>query len=349
MFSIDDYDYDLPRRLIAQFPVERKDTSRLLRLDRRSGRISHHGFSALCDFLSPGDVMVINNTEVVPARIVGKKETGGAVEALILDYPGETSENGTVCRCLVKSSKRLLPDTRLVFEDVWPARVLDGEAGNYRICFNSDFTVDGFLRKKGRVPLPPYIHRSDGPTPCDDHTCYQTVYAAEKGAVAAPTAGLHFTDELINKIKDAGVTVVPLTLHVGYGTFMPVRVQDIRQHQMHRERFSIPQDTAAAVSRARSAGGRVVAVGTTVVRVLEYLYKTTGSVTATKGDCDLFVYPGFSFGIVDAMITNFHLPRSTLLMLVSAFCGREKLLDAYRAAIVEEYRFYSYGDAMFIA
>jgi S-adenosylmethionine:tRNA ribosyltransferase-isomerase len=160
---------------------------------------------------------------------------------------------------------------------------------------------------------------------------------------------LHFTDELINKIKAVGVTVVPLTLHVGYGTFMPVRVQDIRQHQMHRERFSISQDTAAAVSRARSAGSRVVAVGTTVVRVLEYLHKTTGSVIATKGDCDLFIYPGFSFGIVDAMVTNFHLPRSTLLMLVSAFCGREKLLDAYRAAIAEEYRFYSYGDAMLIA
>ncbi len=348
MFSIDDYDYDLPQRLVAQVPARQKDASRLLRLDRRTGRISHHGFSALCDFLSPGDVMVVNNTEVVPARIMGKKETGGVVEALILDYPGEKTVDGTVCRCLVKSSKRLLPGMRLVFEDVWAAEVLSGEAGQYRIRFSSDFEVDDFLREKGRVPLPPYIHRNDKPAPCDDHTCYQTVYAAEKGAVAAPTAGLHFTDELINKIKAAGVTVVPLTLHVGYGTFMPVRVQDIRQHQMHRERFSVSQDTALAVSRAGSAGGRVVAVGTTVVRVLEYLHKTTGSVTATKGDCDLFIYPGFSFGIVDAMVTNFHLPRSTLLMLVSAFCGREKLLAAYREAIAEEYRFYSYGDAMLI-
>lgn len=348
MFFIDDYDYDLPQHLVAQFPAARKDDSRLLRLDRRTGRVSHHGFRDVCDFLSPADVLVVNNTEVVPARLMGKKETGGAVEVLILDYPGETDSGGTVCNCLVKASKRLLPGMRLVFEDVLPAVVLDGAAGLYRIRFSREIDLDGFLRQKGRIPLPPYIHRNGSPNPCDDHTCYQTVYAAEKGAVAAPTAGLHFTRELLDRIEAAGVTVVPLTLHVGYGTFMPVRVEDIRQHQMHRERFHLSRETAAAINRARTAGGRVVAVGTTVVRVLEYIYKTTGSLSRAEGECDLFIYPGFSFGVVDAMITNFHLPRSTLLMLVSAFAGRESILAAYRVAIAEKYRFFSYGDAMFI-
>jgi S-adenosylmethionine:tRNA ribosyltransferase-isomerase len=346
MFSIDDYDYDLPPRLVAQYPAEQKDASRLLRLDRRTGEIAHHQFNELCNFLSPPDVVVINNTEVVPARIIGKKETGGAIEALILDYPGLKEAEGTVCQCLVKSSKRLKPGMPLVFEEACRAAVVSGEAGLYRIRFDGELTQ--FLHQKGRIPLPPYIHRNDRETPCDDRTCYQTVYAAEKGAVAAPTAGLHFTRELLKKLTIKGVAVVPLTLHVGHGTFMPVRVEDIRHHRMHRERFSISRDTVSAINQARAAGGRIVAVGTTVVRVLEYLYNNDGSLSAAAGECDLFIYPGFSFGIVDAMITNFHLPRSTLLMLVSAFAGRESVLAAYRAAIAEGYRFYSYGDAMFI-
>jgi S-adenosylmethionine:tRNA ribosyltransferase-isomerase len=346
MFSIHDYDYDLPQRLVAQYPAEQKDTSRLLRLDRITGGISHHHFHELADLLSPPDVVVINNTEVVPARLLGKKETGGGVEALILDYPGRRDGDGTVCECMVKASKRLKPGTPLVFENVRRAEVLDGEAGLYRIRFDGDLA--DFLHRKGRVPLPPYIQRDDNRTPCDDRACYQTVYAAEKGAVAAPTAGLHFTRDLLDRLGQKGVTVVPLTLHVGHGTFLPVRVEDIRQHRMHRERFSVAPDTVTAINTARAAGGRVVAVGTTVVRVLEYLRQRQGALSAAEGECDLFIYPGFSFGLVDAMITNFHLPCSTLLILVSAFAGRERVLDAYQAAIAEEYRFYSYGDAMLI-
>ncbi|MEW6076773.1 MAG: tRNA preQ1(34) S-adenosylmethionine ribosyltransferase-isomerase QueA [Thermodesulfobacteriota bacterium] len=347
MFAIHDYDYDLPPELVAQQPVRRKDASRLLRLDRRTGGIAHHRFHELADFLSPLDVMVINNTEVVPARIIGKKETGGAVEALVLDYPGQQAPDGTVCQCMVKSSKRLKPGQSLVFEESCRATVVDGKEGLYRIRFDGDLTE--FLYQKGRVPLPPYIQRDDRRTPCDDSVCYQTVYAVEKGAVAAPTAGLHFTRELLDMIRAKGVAVAPLTLHVGHGTFLPVRVEDIRQHRMHRERFSISPDTVAAINRTKAEGGRVVAVGTTVVRVLEYLHKNGGGLAAADGECDLFIYPGFSFGLVDAMVTNFHLPRSTLLMLVSAFAGRENVLAAYRAAIAEAYRFYSYGDAMLIA
>ena len=350
MFSINDYDYDLPQHLVAQFPAARKDASRLLRLDRRTGGVSHHRFCELVDLLSPDDLVVINNTEVIPARILGKKETGGRVEALILDYPGVREPTGTtVCSCLMKNAQRLQAGMQIVFEEVWPAEVLSGENGLYRLRLAADFELDPFLRWKGRVPLPPYIHRDDPGAPCDDKTCYQTVYAAEKGAVAAPTAGLHFTLAMMNELKDKGVTVAPLTLHVGIGTFMPVRVTDIREHRMHRERFTLCRETARAINRARSTGGRVVAVGTTVVRTLEYIYRNQGAISESAGESDLFIYPGFRFGVVDALITNFHLPRSTLLMLVAAFAGRERILAAYQIAVAQEYRFFSYGDAMFIA
>ncbi len=348
MFAIDDYDYILPPDRVAQFPVARKDASRLMKLDRGVDRISHHRFSDLPDLLAPGDVLVVNNTEVVPARIMGKKTTGGGVEALVLDYPGTKDNEGTVCQCLVKASKRLLPGMRLMFEDTLPAEVLSGQEGKYRLRFDGDIDFDRFLQQKGRLPLPPYIHRDDGEPPCDDGVSYQTVYAENKGAVAAPTAGLHFTVELLGKIQEKGVVVAPLTLHVGIGTFLPVRVNDIRNHRMHSERFYLTQETAAAVNRAKTTGGRVVAVGTTVVRVLEYLYNKKGGISAAEGQSDLFIYPGFDFQAVDALITNFHLPRSTLLMLVAAFAGRERILDAYETAVREKYRFYSYGDAMFI-
>lgn len=349
MFSITDYDYDLPPELVAQQPLSRRDNSRLLRLCRRTGRYSHHRFYGLADFLSPGDVLVVNNTRVVPGRLVGTRDTGGRVEALILDYPGRQEGETTICRCLVKASRRLPPGARLDFAGRLPAEVVSGQEGVYEIRFyrGRDFTEE--LERSGRVPLPPYIHRADQSGRESDRADYQTVYAAENGAVAAPTAGLHFTDQLLQALRERGVTVVSLTLHVGYGTFQPVRVTDIRQHQIHRERFAVGPDTAAAINRAVTDGGRVVAVGTTVVRVLEYLAATGGEIRPAAGECDLFIYPGFDFKVVNAMVTNFHLPRSTLLMLVSAFAGRDYILAAYQAAIREEYRFYSYGDAMLIA
>ena len=348
MFSITDYDYHLPPERVAQFPLARKDHSRLLRLRRQTGQWSHHRFYELENLLHPGDVLVVNDTRVIPGRLLGFKKTGGRVEALILDYPGRVQNGSVVCHCLVKASKGLVPGAGLVFEERLPAEVIAGGQGQYEIRFDCGRELEAVLEKVGRVPLPPYIHRGQAPPDTADRIGYQTVYAREKGAVAAPTAGLHFTEDLLARIENRGVTVVPITLHVGYGTFQPVRVDDIRAHRMHTERFAVGRQTAEAVRRAQAAGGRVVAVGTTVVRVLEYLARTRGRVEAAAGQCDLFIYPGCEFAVIDAMVTNFHLPRSTLLMLVAAFAGRNQVLAAYQEAVREEYRFYSYGDAMLI-
>jgi len=353
MFSLNDYHYDLPADLIAQRPALQRDRSKLLCLDRRSGALAHTTFSAIGAYLKAGDVLVLNNTAVVPGRLEGKKITGGKVEVLIADYAGgykEAPANGRfVCRCLVKASKRPQSGSWLQFADELKAKVLDCANGLCTLEFWAAGNFDAMLDKIGQVPLPPYIKRNSGTMPdCDDLTSYQTVYASRKGAVAAPTAGLHFTPNLLSQLKAAGIQIVELTLHVGYGTFMPVRVDDIRRHTMHAEQFSISAPAADAINSARSAGHRVVAVGTTCVRTLEFAAGANGKIEAGGGSCDLFIYPGYRFKIVDALITNFHLPKSTLLMLVTAFAGRQNVFSAYQEAIRSRYRFYSYGDAMYI-
>jgi S-adenosylmethionine:tRNA ribosyltransferase-isomerase len=348
MFSLADYDYDLPDKLIAQKPSSRRDHSRLLRLERSTGKVSHYRFDKIARSFSAGDVLVVNDTAVVKARLLGRKETGGRVEVFLLDYAGG-SRSGDLrrfaCDCLVKSSKPSRPGTRFVFNEGLSGTVVAAGDGTFRVEFTGDEGFDALLDRVGHVPLPPYIRRTDAPA---DQTANQTVYAAVRGAVAAPTAGLHFTPGLLNGLRAIGVAISPITLHVGYGTFAPVRAADIREHRMHAERFSIPAETAAAVHAARNNGKRVVAVGTTAVRALEFAADPQGRIAAGSGSCDLFIYPGFRFKAVDAMITNFHLPKSTLLMLVSAFAGRENILNAYREAVRERYRFYRYGDAMLI-
>jgi len=353
MFSLDDYNYDLPAELIAQQPIEQRDRSRLLCLGRQTGSLSHAVFSDIGNHLSEGDVLVVNNTAVIPGRLMGKKETGGKVEVLISDFVGgqkSTTANGNfICRCLVKASKRCLPGSWLHFEEGLKAKVLEAGNGDYQLEFQADGDFETLLYRIGQVPLPPYIKRnSEEMSDFDDQSSYQTVYARQKGAIAAPTAGLHFTENLLADLRTAGVHVVELTLHVGYGTFLPVRVTDIRRHRMHAERYTISTGAARVINGARGDRKKVVAVGTTCVRTLEYAADSNGDVRAGSGSCDLFIYPGHRFKTIDAMVTNFHLPRSTLLMLVAAFAGRDNVLNAYREAIRHGYRFYSYGDAMFI-
>lgn len=341
MYTLDDYNYELPESLIAQQPVAQRDQSRLLHLSRATGAITHGRFCDVLDLLAPGDVLVLNNTRVIPGRILGRKVSGGRVEVLILDYAQGADRREFTC--LAKASKRPKPGTRLLFGQGLEARVLSVQDRTITLAFEGPVDFEQALEKIGHVPLPPYIRRSD--TPADLHT-YQTVYARHKGAIAAPTAGLHFTQALLERLRDKGVHIVCLTLHVGYGTFLPVESADIRQHRMHAEGFTVPPETAETVNAARSAGKRIVAVGTTCVRTLEYCTRSDGRLAADSGMCDLFIYPGYHFKMVDGMITNFHLPKSTLLMLVSAFAGREKILKAYREAVRMKYRFYSYGDGM---
>ena len=353
MFSLTDYNYELPVDLIAQKPTEQRDRSNLLHLDRQTGALSHHSFNEIGAFLKPGDVLVVNDTAVIPGRLEGKKSTGGKVEVLISDYAEgckSSQKNGNfVCNCLVKASKRPGPGTWLYFAEGLKAEVLDARNGAHTLRFYFHGNFETLLDRIGQVPLPPYIKRDhSGVPPCDDKASYQTVYAGPRGAIAAPTAGLHFTEELLNKLRADGVNIVTLTLHVGYGTFLPVRVADIRKHQMHSEQFTICAKSAETINNAKNCGKRVVAVGTTCVRTLEYAVNSNGYVAAGSGSCDLFIFPGYRFKTVNAMITNFHLPQSTLLMLVSAFAGRKNVLNAYREAISRKYRFYSYGDAMFI-
>ena len=353
MYSLSDYAYDLPEERIAQEPVPGRDRSRLLVVNRQNGRLSHHIFSELPEFLLPSDLLVINDTEVIPARLYGQKATGGKAEILILNYRGQQHQRdetgGTVCECLIKTAKRPVPGTRIFFDAELEAETLAFHDGVHTVRFICPENFENVLTRIGIMPLPPYIRRNGCQAPCDDRSTYQTVYASQKGAVAAPTAGLHFSDTLLEKIRAAGVRIAKLTLHVGYGTFVPVRVSDIRDHAMHSEWYAISPETADAVNETRAAGGRIIAVGTTSVRTLEYAADEKGRVRAESGNCDLFIYPGYRFRVADAMITNFHLPESTLLMLVSAFAGRDRILNAYRIAVQEKYRFYSYGDAMLIA
>ncbi len=349
-FNIEDYDYELPQSLIAQAPTSKRDHSRLFAVNRKKKSFSDNHFYDLSQLLKPGDLIVVNNTRVVPARLFGRKESGGRVEILVLETQDETKTYRKTRLCLLKSSKR--PDIGInVFFDSGVSgqvkEILDN--GQVRITFGGDQTIDSLLEKNGHMPLPPYIKREPknkhSPT---DRDRYQTIFSKQKGAVAAPTAGLHFTKGLITQLKEVGITVVALTLHVGYGTFRPVRTTDIRDHVLGEESYRIEQETAEAIQQTKKRGGRVVAVGTTVVRALESAVNSDGSITAGEGSTDLLITPGFSFKIIDAMITNFHLPKSSLLFLVSAFADLELIKKVYKTAVKKKYRFYSYGDAMLI-
>ncbi|MEN8143048.1 MAG: tRNA preQ1(34) S-adenosylmethionine ribosyltransferase-isomerase QueA [Thermodesulfobacteriota bacterium] len=353
LFDIQDYDYHLPPELIAQEPADRRDESRLLVL--QDGReFADMVFGDLTGLIRPGDLLVVNDTRVFPARLLGRKETGGRVEMFLLGFP-QVSEKpaageGESCRaevvCLLKSSKRPREGGRLFFGD-WltgeVAEYLDDGKARVILYYEGDLAV--LLDEFGQVPLPPYIAReSDGEAYDKDR--YQTVYAKSTGAVAAPTAGLHFTQELMAAIEAKGGKIASVTLHVGYGTFSPVRVEDIRDHEIHEEYVEISSETAELINHTKSAGGRIWSVGTTTARALEFAADTDGTVRATDGWCGLYVYPGYKFRVVENLITNFHLPRSSLLFLVSALAGRERMMAAYRHAVAERYRFYSSGDAM---
>lgn len=337
-----EFDYSLPENLIAVEPPQERESARLLVIDKSSNVLSDSSIASLLKFLKKGDLLVFNDTRVIPARLFGKKKSGGKVEIfLVRRSAGDVEE----WRALIRSSKPPRIGTLIDLADGVAAAVT-GTAGEgaWLIRFTNAVDFSAWLEHNGAVPLPPYIRREPKKS---DRQRYQTVFAREAGAVAAPTAGLHFTEELLGSIAASGVETAFLTLHVGLGTFMPVRVDDPRQHKMHREFYSIPSETVTAVRRCKKAGGRVIAIGTTVARALEYA-TSEGELEAGSGDADIFIYPGFQFKVVDALLTNFHLPMSTLLMLVSAFAGRERILDAYRHAVEKEYRFFSYGDAMFI-
>jgi S-adenosylmethionine:tRNA ribosyltransferase-isomerase len=352
MYCLDDYSYELPPELIAQIPSQRREGSRLMIVHRGSGLIRHQRFTDLETWLRAGDLVVLNDTRVVPARLRGNKESGGRIELLVL-YPATDSNP---CRCMVKAQRPPKPGVMLTFAGGVRARILDPvKAGQSRVEFLIEAPLLDVLEQAGSVPLPPYIRRN-GETGNDSDTmggmisdaqAYQTVYARRPGAVAAPTAGLHFSGSLIERLRAKGIHFATLTLHVGAGTFLPVREKDIRRHRLHEEFFDIPLETANAVRAAKEEGRRVVAVGTTTVRALEFA-ACKGEVQAGSGWCDLFIYPGYHFQVIDALLTNFHLPGSSLIMLVSAWTGRNLVLGAYAEAVRERYRFYSYGDAMLI-
>lgn len=342
--QLTDFDFLLPDELIAQVPTARRDASRLLCLDRQSTTVESREFVDILEYFKSGDVLVINDTRVIPARLLGRKQTGGKVEIfLVRQYSNDTQTEEWLC--LTKSSKPLRIGTVVNFATDFSAEVLEEmEAPYRRVRFHCSGDFMQKVEEVGHLPLPPYIKREDSQ---EDHSRYQTVFAREKGAVAAPTAGLHFTEQILQQLTDAGVEILNLTLHVGLGTFLPVRVDNIRQHKMHSELFSIPDETANAVNLARKEGRRVFALGTTSARALETA--TDGDLLiAGSGDSEIFIYPGYRFKIVDALITNFHLPKSTLLMLVSAFAGRDFILSAYQRAVEERFRFFSYGDCMLI-
>jgi len=350
MLEIEAYNYHLPQDLIAQAPAHKRDHSRLLAVDRSSGSFSDRRFFDLPRLLLPGDLLVVNDTRVVPARLFGRKESGGRVELLILEHVSPENEEPRERLCLMKAARRPRPGSFLFFDtDVFGEvrSVLDN--GLVKIRFSGNRGIDAFLDEKGSVPLPPYIRRGkDSALNGYDRERYQTVYASRRGAVAAPTAGLHFTRDLFRRLQKEGVAVVALTLHVGYGTFRPVKVKDIRQHRLGYEHYAIAPETADRIQKVKAGGGRVIAVGTTVVRALESASTPDGSVIPGERKTELLITPGFVFRVVDGLITNFHLPKSSLLFLVSAFAGLDLIKRAYSRAVEKRYRFYSYGDAMLI-
>ena len=339
--NVKDYDYDLPEELIAQDPLEDRSSSRLMVLDRQTGDVEHRHFTDILEYLHPGDCLVINNTKVIPARLFGVKEdTQAKIEVLLL----KRKEND-IWETLVKPGKKAKPGTKLVFGDgLLTAEVVDVvEEGNRLIQFHYDGIFEEILDQLGQMPLPPYITHQ-----LKDKNRYQTVYAKYDGSAAAPTAGLHFTKELLQKVKDMGVDIAEVTLHVGLGTFRPVKVENVLDHHMHSEFYMVSQEAADKINRAKESGHRVIAVGTTSTRTLEAAADENGRLHETSGWTEIFIYPGYQFKVIDALITNFHLPESTLIMLVSALAGKEHVMAAYEEAVKERYRFFSFGDAMFI-
>lgn len=336
-----DFYFDLPQELIAQDPLEDRSSSRLLVLDKKSGKTEHHVFKDILHYLNPGDCLVLNNTKVIPARLLGQKaDTGAAVEVLLLKRKGND-----IWETLVKPGKKCKPGTMLIFGDgLLHAKVLETvEEGNRLIHFTYEGIFEEILDKLGEMPLPPYITHK-----LQDKNRYQTVYARYEGSAAAPTAGLHFTKELLEEIEAKGVDIAYVTLHVGLGTFRPVKVDNILEHHMHEEYYQITEEAAQKINAAKKNGKRIVCVGTTSCRTVESAAKEDGLVQEGCGSTEIFIYPGYHFKVLDALITNFHLPESTLVMLVSALAGREHVLDAYEEAISEKYRFFSFGDAMLV-
>ena len=336
-----DFYFDLPEELIAQDPLADRSGSRMLMLDKTDGRIEHHIFKEIVDYLRPGDCLVLNNTKVLPARLSGRREnTGGSIEVLLLKRKGDD-----VWETLVKPGRKAKPGTRILFGDgCLQAEVLDVvEEGNRLIRFSYEGIFEEVLDRLGEMPLPPYITHK-----LQDKNRYQTVYARYEGSAAAPTAGLHFTKELLQKIADKGVDIAYVTLHVGLGTFRPVKADNILEHHMHAEYYQVTEEAAEKINRAKTSGGRVICVGTTSCRTVESAAGDDGTLKAGCGNTEIFIYPGYRFKVLDCLITNFHLPESTLVMLVSALAGREHVLHAYEEAIRLKYRFFSFGDAMFL-
>lgn len=336
-----DFSYNLPPELIAQTPLEQRDSSRLMTLNKETGEIEHHHFYELPDYLRPGDCLVMNNSRVLPARLIGKRETGGACEVLLLiDRGNKTWE------CLVRPGKKLRPGAKVIFGDgKLTAEITEVlEDGNRLVRFDYEGIFLEILEELGKMPLPPYIKEE-----LQNQERYQTVYSKVSGSAAAPTAGLHFTPELLKQIEEKGVKLAYVTLHVGLGTFRPVKVDDVETHDMHSEYCIISPETAEAINETKRNGGRVICVGTTSCRTIESWANEDGTVRADGGWTKIFIYPGYKFKVLDALVTNFHLPESTLIMLVSALAGKENVLHAYEAAVQERYRFFSFGDAMFIS
>lgn len=339
--NLHDFDYELPQELIAQDPLEDRSGSRLMLLNRDTGAVEHHIFREIVDYLNPGDCLVVNNTKVIPARLFGSKVgTDAKIEVLLLKR-GEDN----VWETLVKPGRKAKPGVKISFGDgLLTGEVLDVvEDGNRLIRFTYDGIFEEILDRLGQMPLPPYITHQ-----LKDKNRYQTVYAKHDGSAAAPTAGLHFTEELLQKIRDKGVRIAHVTLHVGLGTFRPVKVENILEHHMHSEFYVVEEEQACIINETRQQGGRIIAVGTTSCRTLESAADEKGILQARSGWTDIFIYPGYEFRLVDCLITNFHLPESTLMMLVSALVGRDKIMAAYAEAVKERYRFFSFGDAMFI-
>lgn len=339
--SLHDYYYDLPEELIAQDPLEDRSSSRLMVLDKETGNVEHHVFKEIIDYLNPGDCLVINDTKVLPARLYGNKVgTDAKIEVLLLKR-----REKDVWETLVKPGKKCKPGTVINFGDgILTGEVIDVvEEGNRLIKFNYEGIFEEVLDRLGEMPLPPYITHK-----LKDKSRYQTVYAKYEGSAAAPTAGLHFTKELLEKIKEKGIKIAHVTLHVGLGTFRPVKVDNILEHHMHSEFYMVDEEDANLINTCKENGGRIISVGTTSTRTLETVTDENGVVHAGSGWTQIFIYPGYKFRAIDCLITNFHLPESTLIMLVSALAGREKVLNAYEIAVKEKYRFFSFGDAMFI-
>lgn len=339
--QLKDFYYDLPQELIAQNPLLDRASSRLMRVDKVTGEITHGIFKNICDYLKPGDCLVINDTKVIPARLFGaKKDTNAKIEVLLLKRKSDNT-----WETLVKPGKKCKIGTRIIFGDGLLVGIVEDvlEEGNRLIRFEYEGIFEEILDKLGQMPLPPYIT-----VQLEDKNRYQTVYAKYEGSAAAPTAGLHFTKELLQKIEDMGVKIAHVTLHVGLGTFRPVKVDNILEHHMHSEFYMVDEENAKIINDAKASGNRVISVGTTSCRTLESCADKKGHIVSGSGWTDIFIYPGYDFKIIDGLITNFHLPESTLLMLVSAFAGREHIMEAYKVAVEEKYRFFSFGDAMIL-